>query len=271
MLTLSGSRSGIFALVYLSLIAFLSVNGRITLNNHFILTALILAFLSVILFTSATYIRGVLGTERKTFSSKELSIVDIGDVLGSQEITTLVRPIFDRLGFLDYATVVIINHEKYSKIINFTYYCKSIIDNVLTPGFNVFEVPRVSHAMSYIARGEPLPTLEDITTAYQADMPTIYGEYYVLFQGYPALIILFVFSYVFKKIYLSIRSKDTFLFYLYRALVLYIFYLWLNSFGIDWLMLDITGIIITVFLFKRFYKMKKSKLKPSNSVVESSH
>ncbi len=263
-----GSRAGVFLIAYLALIGFLSVKGSITLSKRFMLIIPIIAFLAALVFISASYIRDVNGTERRYVSSKEFAMLKEVDIWGSQDMSVHFRRIFDRVGFLDYAMVVIKNHEKYAEIINFTYYFKSIIDNVLTPGFTVFGVPRVSHAMSYVARGEPLPTLEDIQAAYQADMPTLYGEYYTLFFGYPALIIFFAFSFLFKKIYLAIRSKDSFSFYLYRALILYVFYLWLNSFGIDWMLFDLVGVIITVYLFKRFYKMRRGKLMPVCDVAE---
>ena len=41
-----------------------------------------------------------------------------------------------------------------------------------------------------------------------------------------------------------------------RALVLYVFYLCLNSFGMDWIIGDLIGIFITTSLFKNFYKME---------------
>jgi len=256
--TLSGSRSALLTLAYLLLIAIISVKGRITFNKKAILIGTILIPLSVMFFISATYIRQV-ETDRHVVSTKQLTILKGADLIGSKDISLLCRPVFNRMGFLDYAAVVIRSHEQYSKIINFQYYFESIIDNALTPGFNIFGTPKVSNSMSYISRGEPVPTHKDIMSAYQSDMPTVYGEYYVLFHGYPALIILFSFSFIFKKIYLSIRSKDAFLFYLYRALVLCVFYSWLNSFGIDWMMLDLIGIIITVGLFKNFYKMDVKK------------
>ena len=262
--TLSGSRAGLFVVAYLTVIGLLSVRSGVILSRRFILMVIALSFCSVVLFTLGTYIRGVVNLERGPISSKELSIFkesSIFEFLALRVATPfeLYRPIFDRIGFLDYATVVIRNHEKYSNIINFTYYGKSIIDNVLTPGFTVFDTPRVSHAMSYIARDEPVPSLEDILSAYQSDMPTLYGDYYVLFHGYGALAVLFVFSYLFKTIYLSIRTDDTFYFYLYHGLILYVFYLWINSFGIDWFLLDIAGIVTTTVLFRGFYRMRRKK------------
>lgn len=256
--TLHASRSALLTLASLLFFAIISAKGRITLNKKAILILTILIPISVMIFTFATYIRAFV-SGRAVVSTKQLTILKQADFLVSKDIKMLLRPVFDRIGYLDYSAVVINNQERYRKILNFQYYFKSIIDNVLTPGFNVYGTPRVSHSMSYIARRESVPTHEDISAAYQSDMPTVYGEYYVLFHGYPAIIILFVFSYIFKKAYLLIRSKDTFLFYLYRALVLYGFYLWLNSFGIDWMMLDLVGIIINVSLFKKFYQMRRRK------------
>lgn len=259
--TLSGSRAALLTLAYLLLIGFLSVKGRITFNKKAVLIGTILIPLPVIFFISATYIRTIVPS-RSVVSIRPLTILKESNIIETKNINLLCRPLFDRMGFLDYSAVLIRNQEQYSKIINFQYYFESIIDNALTPGFNIFGTPKVSNSMSYIARGESVPTHEDIMATYQSDMPTVYGEYYVLFYGYPALIILFAFSYIFKKIYLSIRSKDAFLLYLYRALILYVFYLWIISFGIDWMMLDLIGIIITVGLFKNFYKMRRRKLKP---------
>ena len=52
------------------------------------------------------------------------------------------------------------------------------------------------------------------------------------------------------------KSENIFLLFLYRAIVLLIFYRWLNSFGTDWFVFDLVCIFMTVFLFKNFYKMR---------------
>ena len=260
--TLHGSRSSFLTIAYLLLVGILSIKGRIIFNNIAILIITIIVPLSAILFISATYIRAFDPRSRPVVSLFQLNILKTSHIVGSKDLKVLLGPIFDRMGFLDYSTEVIRNPETYSKIINFKYYFKSIVDNVLTPGFNIFGTPKASNSMRYVARGQPIPTHEDVMAAYHSDMLTVYGEYYVLFLGYPSLIFLFLFSHIFKKIYLSIRNKYIFLFYMYRALVLYVFYLWLNSFGIDWMMFDLVGIIITVCLFKNFYKMRRKKGKP---------
>jgi hypothetical protein len=268
--TLAGNRSGILTLAVFLMIASLSFKGTVILNKKAILIATILIPISIILFYIATYIRQI-SANRGIVSTQQLAIIKESNIFDTEYNDYLNRTMFFRLGFLDPAADVIKNKERYSRIINIVYYFKSIIDNVLTPGFNVFDTPKVANSLRYIYRDLDLPKHEDIMAAYNSDMLTIYGEYYVLFGGYFALIIFFIISYIFKTIYLSVKSKDIFLFYLYRALILFIFYSWLNSFGLDWMMFDIISIFITVFLFKNFYRSRqvlfatKEPLQPSSA------
>ncbi|MFH0898826.1 MAG: hypothetical protein V1855_04560 [bacterium] len=214
--------------------------------------SMIMVSVALYFFIVATYIRQS-GVSRDVVYTKKLSILKKVDLFGSKDVRQLCRPIFERTGFLDFATLLISNPERYRKIINFQCYFDSIMDNVLSPGFNIFDTPTVSHSLSYVTRGEPVPIHEQVLAAYQSDMPTVYGENFVLFFGYPALAVLFIISFVFKRIYLSIRNHDSTLFYLYRSMVLYVFYLWINSFGMDWLLLDLVGIIVTISFFQYFY------------------
>ncbi len=257
--TLSGSRSGLLTVGYLLLIGFLSVKGRIKINKKLILISPLVILLSFFIFDAATYIRKV-DTKRIIGSKKQLTTLKNYSI-GSKDVKILCRSIFDRGGFLDNPADMIRNKEQYHNVINIIYYFKSAIDNGLTPGFNIFDTPKAANALRYIY-GYTIyssPIHKDIKAAYHSSMLTIYGEYYVLFGGYSALIIFFIFSHIFKKLYLSVKSKDAFLFYLYRALILYVFWLWINSFGMDWMVLDLISIFITVGLFKNFYKMRRRK------------
>ena len=164
--------------------------------------------------------------------------------------------------------ILIKNKEQYNKFINVGYYIKSIIDNVLTPGFNIFNTPKVSHAIPSIHSDYSLLTQEDIIGAgYQSNMLTIYGEYYALFGGYPALFFFFIFAYIFKRSYLLITNRDPFLYNLYRVLILYVYYQCINSFGMDWIIFDLLRISVVVVLFKNFYKMKKRREASGNRIL----
>lgn len=259
-LALQGSRSGILMVAIFLLIAFLSVKGMVTLSKKSLLILAMLVPLSAAFFAASTYIR--IMSMRDMSTAEKVTIIRKSNMFDSTK-TDLLRPIFRRTGFLDYATDIIRNREPYSQFIDIQYYFKSIIDNVLTPGFNIFHTPRASQAITAIYRDGPALVQKDIAGgSYQSNMFTAYGEFYILFGGYPALLAFFMASYIFKISYLSIRNKDVFLFYLYRAVILYVFWVWLNSFGMDWMVFNIISIVLTVGLFKNFYKMRRRKLKP---------
>jgi hypothetical protein len=254
--TFNGSRSALLNLSCYFLAAFLSLKGRVLFSKKAMLIGLIMIPIAFYFFIAATYIRQS-GAMLEVEYSKKVSILKKGQVFGSRDVRQLSRPLLERIGFLDFAALLISDPQRYRKIINFQYYFDSILDNVLSPGFNLTDTTTVSHSLGYVTRGEGLPLHEQVSVAYQSDMPTVYGENFVLFYGYPALTVLFVMAFIFKKIYLSIRNNDVTLFYLHRALVLYVFYLWINSFGLDWMLFDLVGIIVTIALFQHFYKMRK--------------
>lgn len=260
-LTLIGSRSGVLTIFLYTLFGFLSVKGRVLISNKHILIAIGLLVISIFLFLSATFIRKI---DYKPYTVITMerwdAATDFRAYTTIEDTKLFLSPLFDRVGFLDYATDLIINKEKYSKIISPVYYFKSIIDNGLTPGFNIFDVPKSSNALRYIYLGlSDHPTHKDVVEEYSSDMFTVYGEYYVLFGGYLALIFIFIFSYIFKTLYLRIKNKDLFLFFLYRALVLLIFHNWLSSFGMDWVLSELIEILIPVFLFQNFFRMRSLK------------
>jgi len=257
--TVTGGRSSLLNLAVLLLVVILSFKGRIILNKKIILLCILLIPLSIFFYNLATACRPFFKAVPDVFSEqKRLAVKDheFFSVFCQFDITKFCQPVFDRIGFLDFSVDIIKHQEQYSSVINTEYYLKSIVDNCLTPGFDVFGTPRAENALRYIYQDLPSPTHQDINNAYHADMLTIYGEYHILFGKYQALLVFFICSYVFKKIYLALKNKDIFLLFLYRAIVLLIFYRWLNSFGTDWFVFDLVGIFITVFLFKNFYKMR---------------
>ena len=257
--TLIGSRSSLLTLAVLYMIVFLSLKGRIVLNKKHIALLVLLIPLSIFLYNLATVCRPAFNKITDVFSAQKRFAAKQSRYFRHfsrfVNIAQTCEPAFDRMGFLDYSVDIIKHQEQYSQVINTKYYLMSIVDNCLTPGFNIFGTPRASNVLKYIYNGCPSPTHQDILNAYHSDMFTLYGEYHILFGKYPALLIFFVCSYLFKRIYLAYRNKNVFLFFLYRAIVLLVFYKWLNSFGVDWLVFESICIFITISLFKNFYKM----------------
>jgi len=256
LITLSGSRSGVLSVGMVLLMGILAVRQKIIVNKKVVLVGLIIIPISIIFFSTATFKQhqGV----KDTITIKHLSMVK-----ESQTFYNLIEGylplIYYRLGFLDFSTELIANREKFSRIINGQYYAESIVDNVLTPGFDIFGTPRASHALSYIRREEPVPNIDQIMRAYQSDQMGIYGEYYVFFNGYLALVVFFFSAFLYQVIYDNLQTQNGLLTCIYRAVLLNIFYIWMNSFGMDWFAFDLIVAIITTFIFARYYVSNRKR------------
>jgi hypothetical protein len=257
LITLAGSRSGILTVGILLLMGILAVKQKITVSKKIILSCLLIIPISIIFFSIATFKQQRLIKE--TITIEHLRIAKEVDLFNINGIINYLPLIYYRLGFLDYSMELIANRHKFAQIINGQYYAQSIVDNVLTPGFDVFGIPRASHALSYIGRGEPIPNVEQIYMAYRSDQMGIYGEYYVFFNGYTALAAFFFMAIIFQTIFVNLHATNGLLACLYRAVILYLFYIWLNSFGLDWFIFDVMTVVITTYIFARFYVSKRKR------------
>jgi hypothetical protein len=254
--TIVGSRSSLLWLLTFFFIAVLAIKGQIKLSSKLILMGALLIPVAIILFISATQLRVLQGNSTSVSLERANLIIKNRDKIFSKEKVILTGSrIFDRCGFLDYSVEAIAKKEEYKKVINFNYYFKSIVDNCLTPGFNVFDVPKVANALRYINYHLPTPTHSDVKKAYHADMITLYGDYYILFNGYFALIIFFMIAFLLKAAFNLVRNGDIYLYYLSKAVILYVFYLWINDFGVDWMFFDLMKILVTFSLFIFIYRI----------------
>ena len=260
-MTLNGSRAGILTIsVYLIIGLFSKFNEiKVGIRNMIIFAVFLIIGLG--LFTLANEVRtdsaiknqGVISDEQIQLGS---NINSFGLNLGVKE---LMYPIFTRLGYIDYSVELINRSEFYRQIINLEYYFKSIVDNGLTPGFDIFNTATISTSLKYINygnMGSVVGKSQARKLEYHSDALTIYGESYVFAFGYLALPLVFLISYGFKKAYSSINNKDLFSFILIRSLILLVFFNGLNSYGADWTLNSIISITITYFLFARLFRSK---------------
>lgn len=259
--TLFGARSAFLTILLLTVFAALSVNAVFKVSTSMIAAGMLVLPIAIAGFVVATYLRELSYGGRTIVDVERIALLGNLDMnVVGDDAKLILRPILDRIGYLTYAAEIISNGKEYSKVINFEYYMKSVIDNALTPGFNVFDTPKAANALRYIYLDiKANPTHKDVIAVYTSDQFSLYGEYFILFGGYPALLFMFLGSYVFKRAYLAIRAKDVFLFHLYRALVLLVFHNWLISFGADWMVVEFIGLIIPILIWQRFYKMRKSE------------
>lgn len=253
LITMAGGKGATLAVGILLVMSILAVKQRVIIRRKIILLSLILIPISIILFVTGSSKRSFAITN-KILTVEQLYNFYEHEVYSFDCMEKSVGVIYNRLGFLDISTEIIANRQKFAKVVTAQYYIKSIIDNVLTPGFDVFDTVRVSHALKYVRLGEPIPDNKDqISLNYQADQMGIYGEYYVLFYGYPALVFFFLLAFMLQRVFHALETRNILLSCMYRAALLGLFYIYMNSFGTDWLALDIVSTVITTFLFARFY------------------
>lgn len=257
--TLSGSRSGILGIGILLFMSMLVVRQKVLVSKWVILICVLMIPISIFLYIAATFNRGL--EEKQTNAINVLKMMNEQKFLDKESVQFFLGRIFERIGFLDFSTSLIANSEKFSGVVNPIYYSKSIVDNVLTPGFDVFNTPRVSHALGHVALGQGIPTRDTIAESYQSDQMGIYGEYYILFFGYPAIVAFFFLAYIFQWVYDFFRKKGLLFSYLCQVLVLNIFIIYMNSFGTDWLILEIMGHVATALFFVKYYNSSNNSKK----------
>ncbi|NQX40305.1 hypothetical protein SAMN05421820_105181 [Pedobacter steynii] len=257
--TLTGSRAAVISVSYLFLFAYLSIFAAVRIKRIYLALGLIAIPILVVFFTVATFLRPRL-ENRGAVGGETMEVLKEFDIMEAFEADNeiILAPIFGRIAFLDFAAEIITNKDEYAEVFNFPYYFKSIVDNVLTPGFDVFDTSKTSTALTFIYNNQGKPQKSKVADSYQSDEFTIFGEAYVMFGMWFSILPIFLVAFIFKRVYVRIADESPFLFYVKRSFVLYVFFTLLNSFGLDWLLFDIIGIIFTYLIFKNFFKFQVS-------------
>ncbi|MDP1812038.1 MAG: hypothetical protein Q8K66_11620 [Sediminibacterium sp.] len=258
--TIAGSRSGILTAFYLFLFSVLVVKKRFLIRRFFLLIGILVIPISLLLFVFSTFNRNLELKEKNPFVI--FTLIKSEDIINQEGLDFFAGKLFERIGFLDYNIAMIAKPNVYADIISTKYYFFSIVDNLLTPGFDIFNAPKATHVIGRLANGEAIPTRSEAASSdfYQSDMMGIYGEYYVWFFGYPALIVFFLISFFFQRLYNVIYRNDEFVRMLFRAIILSVFFTWLNSFGTDWILIEVTTMVATGFFLKSFYLSPRKKI-----------
>ncbi|RTY90323.1 hypothetical protein EKL32_21285 [Flavobacterium sp. GSN2] len=255
--TLTGSRSAILSIINYVIFALLAIYDCIKVKKIYIVLGAILIPIMILVFAVSTFLRPRL-ENRGNVGKETFEVLKEFDVktAATEGSDLVLMGVFDRIGFLDYCAETMANSDRYSDIFNPWFYFKSIVDNILTPGFAVFDTPRASNATTFVYNERGTPSLSKVSEAYQSDEFTLYGEFYALFGKWFSLVPIFFLGFFFKRIYLNLSQNNIYLFYLKRAIILFVFYSTLNSFGLDWILLDIVAIFFTYQIFKSFFKFE---------------
>lgn len=140
---------------------------------------------------------------------------------------------FARLGYFDFGAEIFAHKKEYQSIFNFNFYAKSIVDNLLTPGFDLFDTPKVTNSLVFYYGFIGIPSKIYITPDnYQSDQIDIYSEFYSLF-GSLFFIPLFITTYFFKVFYSNIKDLMPLSAALKRFYVLLVFQAVFVSAGLD--------------------------------------
>lgn len=158
-----------------------------------------------------------------------------------------IKHIAARVGSLDYSVELIINKHHYKDVFNLYYYNQAIVDKIMTPGFDIYDTPKVgqSTVFHYTDLNDQIKSRQFISNQPYAhsDKFTIIGELYALI-GWVSLLVLFIVSFVISKVYHNINFVHPYYNYMTKALLLLFLSKAFHSFGLDWLLLDIVFYMI---------------------------
>ena len=250
--TLGGSRSAIYTIVIMVFICFLAFD-MVRIKIRYIVMGLIAAPLMAFMFLYATLTTQM---DMKAGSLSEVKEVTsyLFDKNDGNDISIILAPVFDRVAFFDFTVEMVQNRGYLCNYIKPSYYVESIVDNLLTPGFNIFDMPRMSYIVEkcYYIKGKPSITGYNLNDAdyYHSDCMTWFGEAYLIFGWILVLpVILFVGLFI-KKRYIKELQNVGITNTWKRMVLLFVTYTLLYSYGLDWLFIDIVGWVINYYIFK---------------------
>lgn len=261
MQTLESSRSGLLAFANNLLILVLALLPTLRLLRKYVVVGFLL--LPLLLATSFT-LYAISTTSRLVKDDNVTSITEKMKLMQTSyeklnddaRVDYFIGEAFSRAGYFDFAAELIANRERYSGIFTLENYLKSIVDNVLTPGFDLFDMPKISNSLKY-AYGDfgTYSKKQEIVGSYHTDIFLIYGEMYNLF-GYASLVILYLASFFIKKAYRYNGKLSPHLIALNRILWLTIFFRMMNSFGFDWILMDITILLVSFYGLSKLFRQR---------------
>jgi hypothetical protein len=274
---LYGSRSAIVGLIQNFMLIALAINGAVRIERKYaILGGLFMPVVAALLvwsFFSSTFIRAyrVQGAGFDPRQAVELAKQANESLREQSSIDIVLGPVFARVGFLDYSAALIANRDRYRDVVNIPTYFKSVIDNTLTPGFDVFDQPKVSNSLRFVYQGLGRPSKSEFVEkyGYQSDQLGLYGELYLLF-GFASLPLFFVFAYAIKRFYVGLRRTNPFALTMKRLILLTVFLTSINSYGIDWVIAETAPMVVAIIIYSYVFAVERQRpLMPGLSVEAS--
>jgi hypothetical protein len=179
-------------------------------------------------------------------------------LVDSPLIDVVLPPIAARTGYFDFPAELIAHRDRYTDAIGPAAYLRSITDNILTPGFDLFDQPKLANALRFAYLEQGRPSKRQITEEYHSDQLGMYGEAYVLF-GLAAPLFLGLFACGLKAVYVRLRAPNPFLLGAKRAILLLVFIRWIDSFGFDWMLSELITFVGAYLLFSYIFTVRRSR------------
>jgi len=261
---MSFSRSGLLTLAntLLVLVLVLLPKFQVSRKHVFFIFAL-LPFLLSVAFTSyaiSTTSRQIKGDNVTSLEEKKELLDRSYDLLKNDpRIDYFLNKALSRAGFFDFSAELIAHKQQYSRIFTLENYLQSIIDNVLTPGFDVFDQAKLSNSLKYADdKYAKFSKAEEIEGTYHTDQFTLYGEMYSIF-GYVSVVILYIAVILIKMAYRYNDGLSAPMIALLRVFWLTIFFKLMNSFGLDWVLKESASMLVSFFVLSRLYPHKSHR------------
>lgn len=247
---LTGSRSFLLYVILYGLFLFTILNKSVNIKFLNSVYLLLLGVILVFGFSFGTYQRHVRGVSGMSAGSESIQYV-VGRMvnMGADEAWgSMIGMASARAGYLDYSAEMVSN-SKYELVVTFGNIIKSAIDGYV-PGA-VFDDSRL---ISVRIRDIYNPSAD----GYQSDAIGVVGENYILF-GYAFPFAIFFVSFIFTYLFYAVGGS-IFGYYIKFSIAIW-FMTWWNSFGYDWLLLDIgRQLIFGLFTLQVIFRHRGANL-----------
>lgn len=251
--TILGRKSTIYTMAVATFFCMLVFNKVYVKFKYLVLATLFMPVM-VFMFTFSQFARSWgISMETMTLSEQVEIAQTVSERMSGQETINTLQPIFGRIGFMDFTTELVVNRDHLKQYLTPINYGKSLIDNLLSPGFDVFDMPRMSCVVSpcYEYKGTPSVLKYDLVNHYYSAGLSLYGESYLLFGKFLSIPFILLLGLYIKKKYLHYCEKNSIPNMWMRIIILYMLYELLYSFGFDWVLIDLVALLINYFVFKK--------------------
>ena len=256
--SLAGSRSAFIYTIQNVIIVLLAARGAIAIRRRVVMVGLALmpvaVALFVLMFTLSTFIRANSEAGQGFSASRAIETARTASdrVGGDFALQAGLGVMASRAGFFDYSAEVIAHANEYAAIFTPSTYARSVVDNLLTPGFDLFDQPKVSNALIFVYSGIGTPSKAASETFYQSDQIGLWGEMYALL-GWASLPLFFLGAFLFKRVYVTLSAREPFVLTMKRVVTLSTFVLVVNSFGFDWVLMEVLPLIAAIYIYRYFF------------------